>query len=121
MGFDSDAKLIYDVSKLTNQTKQILDGFNMGISIFLLGEYLKTIDENIRLDTLNSILYDCGEALMIDKMSEIETLISNTDSMSNMAIGSSLAASENIEEFKKCIVSVKNLIIQTMSNVSPKK
>lgn len=110
---DTDAKTIYDISKLTNTTKQILDDFNTSITMLMFTQFLKAFDGDPK-DMLDVILEKWQTTILCQKQRELELLTSQTDSMFDMTLGASLADSEDMIKYVEDIDAVKAMLKLTV-------
>lgn len=108
-----DAKTIYEFSKLTNTTKQIVDDFNSSIIMLIFTEFLKGFDDEKR-DVLDMILDRWEKTIIINKEREIDTLSNQADSMFDMTLGTVLAGTEDLEKYMADVVNVKALLKESI-------
>ena len=107
-----DIKTIYEVSKVTNVTKQILDDFSSSITLLMFSTYINTYPKPV--DTLDSILNKWEVQTIDQKKLEIETLINQTTSMADMSIGNALAEGTDLNSFIIEVNTIKGMIRQSI-------
>ncbi|MBV5346664.1 hypothetical protein JZU46_00305 [bacterium] len=111
---ENEAKLMYELSKLTNTTKQITTDFLESVVLFLFREYIK---KHPKKDLLLEEFMDNWEASIIfQKELEIETIISQFSSMQDLAVGSYIANSENLDLYKKDVRLLKEILTMSLSS-----
>ena len=108
-----DARTIYEFSKLTNTTKQIVDDFNSSIIMLIFTEFLKGFD-NEKEDVLEMILDRWEKTIIINKEREIDTLSNQVDSMIDMTLGTALAGTEDLDKYRDDVVNVKGLLRESI-------
>lgn len=111
---DSDARAVYEISKLTNATKQILDDFNSSITMLMFTQFLLAFDGDA-INTLDAVLDKWENTILLQKRTELETLTQQTDSMFDMTIGAALADSEDMAKYIDDVAAVKRMLKITVS------
>lgn len=104
----ADAKLMYELSKLTNVSKQIADDFVDTMVFTMFKDYLSSMpDPNVFLDQF----MDFWEASMLtQKKIELDALASQDGSMLDMAAGAIIANSEDITAYAQELKDMKELL-----------
>ena len=103
----------YEVSKMTNTTKQILDEFTSSITMLMFSDYLKSFDDP--QEALHSILNNWEKQVITLKEVEIDTLINQTDSMTDVTIGSVLAEGTDLKNYIDSVGKIKGAISDSIS------
>lgn len=110
---ENEAKLMYDLSKLTNTTKQITTDFLESVILFLFREYIR---KHPKKELLLAEFMDNWEASIIfQKELELETITSQLNSMHDLALGAYIANSENLESYKKDVRILKDILTMSLS------
>ena len=108
----NQTKLFYEVAKLVNPTKVILDDFTSGIALTIFREYISSFDDPKQ--ALTQYL-DVWEANIVkDKVEEISTLEKQSDSLETMAVCANITSTEGIEDFKTQVSEIKQLIFENV-------
>jgi len=108
-----DPKMVYEISKLTNTTKQILDDFNTSITMLMFTQFLKSFYNDTET-MLDSILDKWEQIIIMQKEKELETLTNQMDSMFDMTLGAAIADSEDLDLYKKEVSAVKIMLINNL-------
>ena len=109
---DLEAKTIYELSKLTASSKIIMDDFLSTALITIFKDYIKSYD-NPEL-ALNSFMNYWEQNIVMQKEVELDTLSTQSDSLSNMAIGNTIASSEDIDNFILEVSDIKEMITESV-------
>ncbi len=103
-----EAKLLYDISKLTNISKQIATDFIETMVFTMFKDYLKSMpDQELFLDSF----MDFWEISMLEQKNiELDALTNQEGSMLDMAAGAIIANSEDIKAYKNELSNMKDLL-----------
>jgi len=111
---ESEARLMYELSKLTNTSKQITTDFIETVVLFLFRDYL---EGHPRKEEFLDLFMDTWEKNLVrQKEFELDTLTSQYSSMNDLAVGSLIANSENIEIYKKDVHLLKEILAAALVN-----
>lgn len=105
---ENEARLMYELSKLTNTSKQISTDFLESVVLFLFREFIKNHPKKDVL--LEEFMNSWEESIIQQKEVEIETLISQFSTMHDLAVGSFIVNSENLNMFKKDVRILKDIL-----------
>jgi len=107
-----EPKMIYEMSKLTSSSKLIMDDFLSTAIITIFKDYIKSYD-NPKL-ALTSFMDYWEKNLVEQKEMELTVLYSQDDTLSNMAIGNTIASSEDIGNFVIEVSEIKDMITESV-------
>ena len=110
---EDEIRNIYELSKITNTTKQILDEFTSTITMLMFSEYIKTFDNPYL--TLSNILNNWEKQVVDLKKIEIDTLINQTESMSDLTVGNILAEGTDLQNYINSVADIKDSIEESIS------
>lgn len=111
---ESEARMMYELSKLTNTSKQITTDFIETVVLFLFRDYL---EGHPRKEEFLDLFMDTWEKNLVrQKEFELDTLTSQYSSMNDLAVGSLIANSENIEIYKKDVHLLKEILAAALVN-----
>ncbi len=108
-----DAKLMYELAKLTNTARQITDDFIETITLTLFKDYINSKENS--LDFLEAFLNIWETNLISQKELELEILTSQDASMIDMATGVAIANTEDVLSYKKELSEIKALLFIALS------
>lgn len=112
---EEDAKLMYDIAKLTNVSRQITSDFVDTMVFAMFKDYISRSPNPILF--LEAFMDNWEESMIIQKEIELEALTSPTGSMLDMAAGAIIANSENVEKYKEEVSSMKELLTYAIIGV----
>lgn len=104
----ADAKLMYELSKLTNVSKQIADDFVDTMVFTMFKDYLASMPDQEAF--LTSFMDFWEAAMMEQKKIELESLASQDGSLLDMAAGAIIVNSEDVDAYKKELAEMKELL-----------
>ena len=112
-GMDEDSiRVMYELSKVTNTSKQIIDDFVLSVVLLIFKDYICYYkDPSTALDSFMSLWRD---NVIRQKELEIDALVNNQDSMSDMVIGSKIANSKDIKKFIEEVDNVSDYITESI-------
>jgi hypothetical protein len=108
-----EAKTIYEVSKLTSSTKLIMDDFLTGIALAMFKDYIASF-KHYEV-ALHTYMDEWESNILKEKQEEIEMLENQQNSLSDMVVGSALASTENLDDFKKEVSLIKNTLLYSIT------
>jgi hypothetical protein len=104
----ADTKLMYEISKLTNTSKQIADDFIDTMVFTMFKDYLTSMADPVVF--LEQFMEFWEKAMITQKQIELETLSNQEGSMLDMAAGAIIANSEDMDAFKEELSTMKELL-----------
>ena len=105
---NADAKLMYELSKLTNISKQIADDFVDTMVFTMFKDYIGSMpDQKV---FLISFMDFWEESMLEQKQIELDALASQNGSMLDMAAGAIIANSEDVAAYSKELAEMKELL-----------
>ena len=108
----ADAKLMYELSKLTNVSKQIADDFVDTMVFTMFKDYLSSMPDPTVF--LNQFMDFWEKSMMTQKKIELDSLASQDGSMLDMAAGAIIANSEDVDAFKQELSEMKELLMYAL-------
>ena len=109
-----EAKTIYEISKLTSSTKQIMDDFTHSVVMAMFKDYVTTFQKpgSALLNFMNA----WEQNIILQKKEELEVLTTQQGSMSDMVVGQKLVSEDSIDDFIIEVELVKTLITEAVIN-----
>ena len=101
------AKIMYELSKLTNKPRQISNDFLETITLVMFRELISAMPN--KEDFVDRILNTWEQQIIAQKKSELDLLTSKQTSLFDLAAGAVIANSENIDAFIEDVRTIKNL------------
>jgi hypothetical protein len=108
----NETKTIYELSKVTSISKQILDDFNSAVVMAIFKEYVGSYNKP-RL-ALNSFMHSWEENILSQKQIELDILLSQESSMEDMVLGQVLANAEDLALYKEEVTAIKALVTDSI-------
>jgi hypothetical protein len=108
----NETKTIYELSKVTSISKQILDDFNSAVVMAIFKEYVGSYNKP-RL-ALNSFMHSWEENILSQKQIELDILLSQESSMEDMVLGQVLANAEDLALYKEEVTAIKALVTDSV-------
>lgn len=108
----NETKTIYELSKVTSISKQILDDFNGAVVMAIFKEYVGSYNKP-RL-ALNSFMQSWQENILAQKQIELDILLSQESSMEDMVLGQVLANAEDLALYKEEVTAIRELITDSV-------
>lgn len=105
---EDEAKMMYELSKLTNTSKQITTDFLESVVLYMFKEYIACHPKKEKF--LDGFMSQWENNLLVQKEMELDALTSQYTSMNDLAVGSFIASSENMDYFKKEVGMIKELL-----------
>lgn len=109
---EDDARMMYELSKLTNTSKQITNDFLESVLLYLFREYVACHPEKELF--LSEFMEQWEESILQQKQIEIEALTSQYKTMSDLAFGAYIANSENLDSFKREVELIKIILTSAL-------
>ena len=109
-----EVKAIYELSKLTNITRQIMDDFSSTAILEIFKSYILA-SENPE-EELGIFMEGWKENIIWRKKEELTTMIEQQDSMYDMVIGQKMVELEDLEEYVSEVDFVKEVITDSVIN-----
>ena len=104
---ENSAKIMYELSKLTNKPRQITNDFMETLTLVMFRELISVMpNKEAYVDLL---LDNWEEQIIAQKRSELELLISKQNTLFEIAAGAIIANSENLDGFIDEVRLIKNL------------
>ena len=107
-----EAKAIYELSKVTSVSRQIMDDFINSVVMAIFKDYIMSFKHPGA--ALINYMDSWEDNILIQKKDELELLISHQESMADMVVGQKLAAEDNIDEYVVEVRNVKNIIMKAL-------
>lgn len=104
----ADAKLMYEISKLTNVSKQIADDFVDTMTFTMFKDYLNQMPDPVVF--LNQFMDFWETSMITQKKIELDTLANQEGSMLDMAAGAIIANSEDVKAYAEELSEMKELL-----------
>jgi hypothetical protein len=104
---ESSAKIMYDLTKLTNKPRQITSDFIETITLVMFREFINHLPN--KEEYLDLVLNTWEEQILGQKEAELELLTAEHNTMFELVAGSVIANSENIKEFTKEVDAIKKI------------
>ena len=104
---EGSAKIMYELSKLTNKPRQITNDFIETITLVMFRELISAMPNKERF--VDSILDNWENQIISQKKSELELLTSKQSTLFELAAGAIIANSENLDGFIEEVHIIKNL------------
>lgn len=104
----ADTRLMYEISKLTNVSKQIADDFVDTMVFTMFKDYLASMPDPVVF--LEQFMDFWEQSMLTQKQIELEALANQDGSMLDMAAGAIIANSEDIDAFKEELTAMKELL-----------
>lgn len=101
------AKIMYELSKLTNKPRQISNDFLETITLVMFRELISAMPN--KEEFVDRILNTWEEQIIAQKRSELDLLTSKQTSLFDLAAAAVIANSENIDAFIEDVRTIKNL------------
>ncbi len=107
-----DTRTIYELSKLTNVTRQIMDDFNNAAIMAMFKEFMLTF--KYPMAAVDTFLEEWQENILNQKEVEIEALSNQEDSMINMVVSQKISEQENYKEYVDEVSFVRSVISESL-------
>jgi len=104
----ADTRLMYELSKLTNISKQIADDFVDTMTFTMFKDYLGSMPGPEAF--LDSFMDFWENAMIEQKKLELDSLSAQKGSMLDIAAGAIIANSEDVDAFKAELAEMKELL-----------
>jgi len=104
---ESSAKIMYDLTKLTNKPRQITSDFIETITLVMFREFINHLPN--KEEYLDLVLNTWEEQILGQKEAELDLLTAEHNTMFELVAGSVIANSENIKEFTKEVDAIKKI------------
>ncbi len=104
---ENSAKIMYELSRLTNKPKQITTDFLETITLVMFKEFINSIKD--KEGYLDLILDTWEKQIISQKEAELELLTTKHSTMFELVAGSVIANSENLKEFTEEVATIKQL------------
>ena len=107
-----EAKMMYELAKIANTTRQLSDDFQQSVVLFLFKNYIDTlkVPESFLMDFMDQ----WEEHVLQQKVDELDALTTQSGSMIDMVAGVGIASAENVEEFKNEVKELKQLFMYSL-------
>ena len=105
---EDELRMMYELSKLTNTSKQITNDFLESVLLYLFKEYVACHPK--KDDFLFEFMEQWEESILQQKQIEMEALTTQYRSMNDLAFGNYIATSENLDSYKKEVGMIKELL-----------
>lgn len=105
---EDEARMMYELSKLTNTSKQITTDFLESALLFLFKEYIACHPKKSKF--LTDFMNQWESSINQQKELEIESLVTQYKTMNDLAVGSFIANSENLDSYKKDVRTIKDIL-----------
>lgn len=107
-----EAKAVYEISKLTSATKQIMDDFTNAAVMAMFKEFILTFKSPEV--ALAKFMSEWQDNVIMQKEDELEALSSQNDSMINMVVGQKLSEQEDFKSYIEEVYFVKDIITDSI-------
>lgn len=104
---ESTTKIMYEISKLTNTSKQISSDFIETITLVMFRELVSTLPNKEKY--VDVVLNAWEEQIVHQKKNELQNLVSQNSNLFELMAGSIVANSENLDAFIEEVKSIKKL------------
>lgn len=105
---EDELRMMYELSKLTNTSKQITNDFLESVLLYLFKEYVACHPK--KDDFLFEFMEQWEESILQQKQIEMEALTTQYRSMNDLAFGNYIATSENLDSYKKEVGMIKEIL-----------
>ena len=109
---NSEAKTVYELSKVTNINKQILDDFIASVVLAIFKDYIGSFSDPEA--ALAMFMGSWRSNIIKQKIHELEFLTNEQSSMSDMLLGNKIAESEDMKEFEAAVDEIQSSIIESV-------
>jgi len=109
----ADAKLMYELSKLTNVSRQIAGDFVDTMVFTMFQDYIDNMEDGAEF--LATFMDFWEKSLLQQKQIELESLTSQEGSMLDMAAGAIIANSENVDAYAEELAEMKTLLAYALT------
>lgn len=103
-----ETKAVYEISKLTSPTKQIMDDFTASVVMAMFKDYIVSFDNPSK--ALSNFMLSWEDNIIEQKIDELTVLSSQQDSLSDMVVGQKISEEEDLDEFKSNVEYVSDMI-----------
>ena len=107
-----DAKAIYELSKVTSVSKQIMDDFLHSVVMAIFKDYVTSF-KNPNTALLN-YMAAWEQNIIAQKKDELELLTSHQESMSDMVVGQKLVDQDSLDDYVSEVNTVKEIITEAV-------
>jgi len=104
---ESTTKIMYEISKLTNTSKQISSDFIETITLVMFRELVNTLPNKEKY--VDVVLNAWEEQIVHQKKNELQNLVTQNSNLFELMAGSIVANSENLDAFIEEVKSIKKL------------
>ena len=105
---EDEARMMYELSKLTNTSKQITTDFLESALLFMFKEYIACHPNKAQF--LGDFMNQWESSIIQQKEMELDALTSQYKTMNDLAVGSFIANSENLDSYKKDVSVIKEIL-----------
>jgi len=112
MSTKEETKMMYELAKIANTSRQLSDDFIQTVSLFMFRDYLNSLPNGEEF--LHDFMSQWEQDAIDQKTDELEVLAGQQGSMMDMAAGAIIANSENLETYKEDVSIMKDLFIMTL-------
>ena len=107
-----ETRAVYEISKLTNVTKQIMDDFNNAAVMAMFKEFITTYKQPEL--ALNSFMTEWKENILKQKQEELEALSNQDGSMFNMVVGQRISEQEDFKSYIEEVDFIKEIVTESI-------
>lgn len=109
-----ETKTIYEISKLTSPTKQIMDDFTTAVVMVIFKEFVLTHEQPE--EALVDFMDQWQGNILEQKKDELEALSTQHDSMINMVVGQKISEQEDFKAYTEEVLFVKDFIYRSVQS-----
>lgn len=109
-----EAKAVYEISKLTSSTKQIMDDFTNAAVLAMFKEFILTFKSPE--EALARFMSEWQKNIITQKESELEALSNQQNSMIDMVVGQKISEQEDLRAYTDEVYYVKDIIVESLIN-----
>jgi len=109
-----EAKVVYEISKLTSTIKQVMDDFTNAAVMAMFKDYISSYEKPEK--ALMQFMSEWETNIIHQKIDEIEALTDQKDSMANMVVGQKLSEQEDLDNFEVEVNYVKTIITESIAD-----
>jgi hypothetical protein len=109
---EGNTKIMYEINKLTNKSRQITDDFIDTITIVMFREFLSVIPNKEKY--VDTILDNWEYKIISQKKKELDLLVTEHTTLFELTAGVIVANSEDLNSFIKEVREIKNLYRESL-------
>ena len=107
-----EARAVYEISKLTNVSKQIMDNFLSSAIMAIFKQYISSYDKPEV--ALFAFMESWEDNILEQKEEEINAISEQHGSMSDMVVGQKLIEAEDMDDFSEEVMIIKEMISEAL-------